>query len=98
MVGEKSLLHSKSLKFVPDFDNQRLDSRPPGNSLGHKSIRITEEHYSAWLKSRQEQLERDVRATWTVPKKPARPSKKIQTELLPEVHGRYTTKAIAPTD
>jgi integrase/recombinase XerD len=32
--------------------------------LGHSSIRITERHYSPWVRSRQEQLERDVRATW----------------------------------
>jgi integrase len=34
--------------------------------LGHSSIRITEHHYSPWVRSRQEQLERDVRSTWTV--------------------------------
>jgi integrase/recombinase XerD len=33
--------------------------------LGHSSIRITERHYSPWVRSRQEQLERDVRSTWT---------------------------------
>ncbi len=32
--------------------------------LGHSSIRITERHYSPWVRSRQEQLERDVRGTW----------------------------------
>jgi len=32
--------------------------------LGHSSIRITERHYAPWVRSRQEQLERDVRATW----------------------------------
>jgi hypothetical protein len=31
--------------------------------LGHSSIRITERHYSPWIRSRQEQLERDVRST-----------------------------------
>jgi integrase/recombinase XerD len=31
--------------------------------LGHSSIRITERHYSPWVRSRQEQLERDVRST-----------------------------------
>ena len=34
--------------------------------LGHSSIRITERHYSPWVRARQEQLERDVRATWAV--------------------------------
>ena len=32
--------------------------------LGHRSIRVTERHYAAWVPSRQEQLEQDVRATW----------------------------------
>jgi integrase len=35
--------------------------------LGHSSIRITERHYSAWVKSRQEILEEHVRKTWTPP-------------------------------
>ncbi len=32
--------------------------------LGHKSVRITEKHYAPWVRSRQEQLEADVRKTW----------------------------------
>jgi integrase/recombinase XerD len=32
--------------------------------LGHSSIRVTERHYSPWIKARQEQLEADVRRTW----------------------------------
>jgi integrase/recombinase XerD len=32
--------------------------------LGHQSIRITERHYSPWAKSRQEQLEADLRKAW----------------------------------
>jgi len=47
--------------------------------LGHTSIRITEKHYAAWERSRQEQLERDVRATWA-------PSQ-LSAEGTPEVHG-----------
>ena len=31
---------------------------------GHQSIRITERHYSPWAKSRQEQLEADLRKAW----------------------------------
>jgi len=38
--------------------------------LGHKSVRITERHYSPWVRSRQEQLEADVRKTWGPRKKP----------------------------
>lgn len=32
--------------------------------LGHSSVRITERHYSPWVRSRQEQLEADVRNAW----------------------------------
>jgi integrase/recombinase XerD len=32
--------------------------------LGHSSTRITEKHYSAWVRARQEQLEADVRQSW----------------------------------
>ena len=33
--------------------------------LGHQSVRITEKHYAPWVRARQEQLEADVRRTWT---------------------------------
>jgi integrase/recombinase XerD len=32
--------------------------------LGHSSIKITERHYNPWVRSRQEQLESDLRAAW----------------------------------
>jgi integrase/recombinase XerD len=32
--------------------------------LGHASIKITERHYTPWVKARQEQLEADVQRTW----------------------------------
>ena len=32
--------------------------------FAHSSIRITERHYAPWVRSRQEQLEADVRSTW----------------------------------
>jgi integrase len=32
--------------------------------LGHKSIRITEKHYSPWVSARQEQLEASVKKSW----------------------------------
>jgi integrase/recombinase XerD len=35
--------------------------------LGHSSIKVTERHYSPWVKARQDQLEADVRLTWAVP-------------------------------
>lgn len=48
--------------------------------LGHSSIRITERHYSPWVRARQEQLERDVRSTWTVPE--------LADKGTPEVRGQ----------
>jgi len=32
--------------------------------LGHSSAKITEKHYLAWVKARQEQLEQSVRRAW----------------------------------
>jgi integrase len=32
--------------------------------LGHKSVKITEKHYSPWVKARQDQLEKSVQAAW----------------------------------
>jgi integrase/recombinase XerD len=32
--------------------------------LGHSSLKITEKHYSPWVKARQEQLEAAVRKAW----------------------------------
>lgn len=34
--------------------------------LGHQSVRITERHYSPWVRSRQEQLEADLTRAWSV--------------------------------
>jgi integrase/recombinase XerD len=32
--------------------------------LGHSSIRITERHYSPWIRARQEQLEAEIQRSW----------------------------------
>jgi integrase/recombinase XerD len=32
--------------------------------LGHSSVKITEKHYSPWVRARQEQLERSVKQAW----------------------------------
>jgi len=32
--------------------------------LGHRSVKITEKHYSPWVSSRQEQLEADIANAW----------------------------------
>ena len=33
--------------------------------LGHRSVKTTEQHYAPWVKSRQDALERAVKATWS---------------------------------
>lgn len=33
--------------------------------LGHQSVRITEKHYAPWVRSRQEQLEADLKNAWS---------------------------------
>jgi len=33
--------------------------------LGHASVKVTEKHYAPWVKARQNQLEEDVRSTWS---------------------------------
>jgi integrase len=35
--------------------------------LGHSSVKVTEKHYSPWVKARQDQLEQAVRKTWPQP-------------------------------
>ena len=35
--------------------------------LGHSSIKVTERHYSPWVKARQDQLETEVRRIWNTP-------------------------------
>jgi len=32
--------------------------------LGHQSVRITERHYTPWVRSRKEQLEADLTNAW----------------------------------
>ena len=33
-------------------------------ALGNRSVRIVEKHYAPWIKSRQDELDKDVQATW----------------------------------
>ena len=53
--------------------------------LGHSSIRITERHYAPWTRSRQEQIEADLRAAWS------------NDPVIGEVHAGYTAKHAART-
>jgi integrase/recombinase XerD len=49
--------------------------------LGHQSVRITEKHYSPWVRARQEQLEADLRRSWEQD-----PVSLMETKGTPEVH------------
>ena len=40
--------------------------------LGHSAIKVTEKYYAPWVRARQEQLEADVRRTWSPPEHMAR--------------------------
>jgi integrase len=51
--------------------------------LGHQSVRITERHYSPWVRSRQEQLEQDLRRVWEQD-----PIALMETKGTPEVGTR----------
>jgi integrase/recombinase XerD len=51
--------------------------------LGHQSVRITERHYSPWVRSRQDQLEQDLQRVWSQD-----PIALMETKGTPEVHGK----------
>jgi hypothetical protein len=33
--------------------------------LGHRKVSVTEKHYAAWVRERQEQLELDLQRAWS---------------------------------
>ena len=47
--------------------------------LGHSSIRVTEKHYSPWVKARQQRVEGHVRNAW------------VDDPILNEPHNSHTT-------
>jgi integrase/recombinase XerD len=50
--------------------------------LGHQSVKVTEKHYTPWVRARQEQLEADVRRTWDSDLLAL-----TETKGTPQVHG-----------
>src|SRR2546423_9999710 len=58
-----ALLAATSSVFGFVFDS----ARTAFDGGGHQSVRITEKHYTPWVRARQEQLEADVRRTWETP-------------------------------
>ncbi len=51
--------------------------------LGHSSIKVTEKHYSPWVRARQEQLEADLERSWA-----RDPVILAETKGTPQVHGK----------
>jgi len=39
-------------------------------ALGDRSVRVVEKHYAPWIKSRQDELDKDIKATWAVGSNP----------------------------
>jgi integrase len=63
-----------------------LDGTPIENVaefLGHSDVRITQKHYAAWVRARQERAEADVRRSWD-----RDPLVLMETKGTPEVHGQ----------
>ena len=54
--------------------------------LGHSSVRITEQHYAPWVKSRQEKLDADLERAWAQD-----PIALVQTKGTREVRGKNET-------
>lgn len=49
------------------FLQSRFEQSPMeacGGLLGHKSVKVTEKHYLAFVEARRKQLEDDVRKSW----------------------------------
>lgn len=44
-----------------------------GIMLGHQSVRVTERHYSPWVRERQVQIEEDIRRSWGTKSREPRP-------------------------
>jgi integrase/recombinase XerD len=61
--------------------------------LGHKSVRITDKHYSPWVKARQDQLAASVRNAWSEFDVETASSKKI--EAVPNGAGLALVEAQA---
>ena len=86
LFEQASVQNGHAHRFRDTFATELLLSGVPLERvsilLGHSSIRITERHYSPWVRSRQEQLERDVRGTWA--------ESDFQIRGTSEVHGGST--------
>jgi integrase len=73
---EDHLMRAMSLENVDQLDRVSV-------LLGHQSIRVTERHYAPWTRSRQEQLESDLKRAWSED-----PIAIAQVQGTQQVHGK----------
>ena len=64
IAGIKGHAHMFRDTFATELLQKGVPVETVSVLLGHSSIRITEKHYSPWVKSRQENLEAQVKKTW----------------------------------
>ena len=74
-------------RFRDTFSVELLLARVPIEQvsvlLGHSSVKITERHYTPWVRARQERLDADLERAWAQD-----PLAFSQTKGTPEVHGK----------
>jgi integrase/recombinase XerD len=51
--------------FAADLLTRGVSLESVSQLLGHRSIKITEKHYSPWVRTRQEALEREVQEAFS---------------------------------
>jgi integrase/recombinase XerD len=64
LAGVKAHAHQFRHTFAVSLLQSGVSLETVSILLGHSSLKITEKHYAPWVKSRQENLEREVKKTW----------------------------------
>ena len=84
---DAKIRHGHAHRFRDTFAIELLLSGVPLERvsilLGHQSVKITERHYSPWIRERQEQAEADVRRSWAQDLVAL-----LETKGTSEVHGK----------
>jgi hypothetical protein len=61
-----AVLSIEPMKPIPRPGNRLCGPRERvAVMLGHRSVKVAGKYYSAWSRTRQKQLEADVRRTWS---------------------------------
>lgn len=64
LAGVKGHAHQFRDTFAVSLLQEGVSIETVSVLLGHQNIRVTQRHYNPWVKSRQENLEREVRKVW----------------------------------